>query len=234
MSFINNKLELPDDLKVKFAGYQYPGDVITMLSSPPKIAAFLVFMIKALNGYEIRFNNKDIDMMPIITYIDDKVWTQYIVLDHNFFVQTLGQYTEHFYKGTGRQLVEDFAINPEIKSNKANAIFLNYNYLQNVLGLTYINTPSNKLSVPFVKFGTPSIFENDKTTVEFTAINFHAMRLEKVVGEQIVDELIRFGYISNAVQVAFGKAATTYFADKKLKKKYFMVMDQITVFTNFQ
>ena len=234
MNIMNYKPTLADELEKKFAGYQFPSDAVTMLGTPARIASVLTFMLHPLREYAVRYRNGEIGMMPIITYEDAKAGTQYLVLEHNFFIQTLGQYSEHFFPGTGQLLVDDFCINTDQKSNKANALFLNYSYLQNVVGVTYINTPSSKLSVIHARFGTQSIFENKRGAVEFTAVNFHVMRLERIVGEEIVDELLKFGFMSDAKQVAFGKAASTYFADKKLKKKYFMASEHITVYTDFQ
>ena len=234
MNIMNYKPKLADELEKPFAGYQFPSDAVTMLGTPSRIASVLTFMIHSLLGYAVRYRNGELDMMPIIMYEDAKVGTQYLAIDHNFFIQTLGQYSEHFFEGTGQLLVDDFCINPEQKTNKANAIFLNYGYLQNVVGLTYINSGGPAMRVPFLNFGTHSIFANEKTTVEFVAVNFNVMRLEKIVGEEIVDELVKFGYMSDAKQVAFGKAASTYFADNKLKKKYFMTSGHITVYANFQ
>lgn len=233
MNIMNYKPKLSEDLE-KFAGYQFPSDAVTMLGTPSRIASVLTFMLHSLREYAVRYRNGEIGMMPLITYEDAKAGTQYLVFEHNFFIQTLAQYSEYFFEGTGQLLADDFCINPEQKTNKANALFLNYSYLQNVVGVTYINTPSEKLSVIRTRFGTQSIFKNERTAVEFTAVNFHVMRLEKIVGEEIVDELLKFGFMSDAKQVAFGKAALTYFADNKLKKKYFMGSNQITVYANFQ
>ena len=233
MNIMNYKPKLSEDLENKFAGYQFPSDAVTMLGTPSRIASVLTFMLHSLREYAVRYRNGEIGMMPIITYEDAKAGTQYLVFEHNFFIQTLAQYSEYFFPGTGQLLADDFCINPEQKTNKANALFLNYSYLQNVVGVAFINSASSKLSVPYLRFGTQSIFKNDRAAVEFTALNFNVSRLEKIIGEEIVDELLKFGFMSDAKQVAFGKEASTYFVDNKLKKKYFMTSEHITVYANF-
>lgn len=217
-------------------GYEYrsPADAITLFSSPVKIVHFFTFMSEDLKSYIVDYKNGKLDILPIVLYKSERGGTEFLAVDYLYFVQTVARYLMYHFGDYGREFIGDFMIDAMGDRNAKNAIMLTHSYFSEVLRIAYINTVGPKTLAKFLRFSTKSIFKNDRAAVEFSAINFNLTRLIAHAGnEDLFYSLGEIGKVSGAEQVAFGKDAQTYFAENKLKQKFFMSSEQFNIMPKF-
>jgi hypothetical protein len=183
-----------------------------------------------LVSYATKLQNGEIKMMPIIHFQAGAANTDYIAIDYAYLVEVMAKMVNYNYGTGAAALIADYAVDPDSKVNKFNALLLVHSFLSQCLGVANINSVDNKMLARYLRYSTDSVFENDKVTAQFSAVNFVISRLEAYFTTDInlMKKLISFGDLSQATQVAFGMKSKEYFVDKKIKQTYYMTSSQIS------
>ena len=124
--------------------YQAPMDAIYLLSTDKKLEYFFQFMAEDLKSYARRFQNGEIEMMPIVYFQAGAANTEYLTIDYAYLVEVMAKMVNYNYGSGGAAIIADYAVDMDSKINKSNALLLVHGYLSQCLGIANVNSIDNK------------------------------------------------------------------------------------------
>lgn len=195
-------------IKETYGKFEYENalDVGNLFSSKEKMFYFFNFLRDELNEIDGALMDGKINMLPCVFYADKGV--ENIVIDYNFLVKVTGRFIEKYNLGDGNKFIQDFKVevvrgNPNARARK---LLFTHTIFELYWKCAYIN--SKKISMQFLTYSTPSVFTNNKTTIQFSSVFFVIDRLASIIqNRDLMHELICLSKISQAKQVAFGTSS---------------------------
>lgn len=225
--FEKNQNGLPD-----FFVYNGVGDATSIFSTPVRLYDFLAFMYLELGDYERKYQLREVEILPCVSFKSEKVGTEFLSVDYHFFVQTVGRYLDSVCdRNSALKFITDFAIDTKKKEYVKAAVLLNYHFFESILGIAYINSITKSTPAFYLQFNSRCIYENPKSTVEFYAINFNVNRLKEHLGNaKLVENIYELCFKPETKQVAYGaKQCTAFWENSEKKKTYFFARENISL-----
>lgn len=213
-----------------FDGFYYENilDVAGLFSNKRRTRTVLLFVLEEIKKYAELFEKGEVDILPIVyhkTVSKTGAGYEYFTTDYNFLVQCLARFIFQNDLGNPNDFISDFRVKHGEKENTIANIFLSHSVLERVVNIVYINTLNNsRLTVKNLKYKVPTVYQNDKISVEFASLFLVKKKLLELFEEDknVVQMFEFFSKMSGAEQVAFNGENCSEFwkKNKKLKTVY--------------
>ncbi|MDX9742465.1 MAG: hypothetical protein RBT59_01465 [Arcobacteraceae bacterium] len=225
--FEKNQNGLPD-----FFVYNGVGDSASIFSTPVRLYDFLAFMYLELGAYERKYQLREVEILPALSFKSEKAGTEFLSVDYHFFVQTVGRYLDSVCdRNSALKFITDFAIDTKKDKYMNAALVLFYSYFETYLGVLYINNVNKKTMVQHLQFSSRCVYQNEKIAVEFAALNFNVKRLKEYLGHaELIENIYELCMQPETKQVAYGyQSCTDYWEKSNKMKTYFFAKENISL-----